>query len=224
MPLLSAFVQEAHIVISNKSFEDLYNGETLQLLLEYPGTARYVLKLEIRVPEPSFSFNCFSASPQLTRLQSLTILTLNSTGLYHIIYWQCFPSPTQHSLLNLMHLPTLTHLDVRRITYYPKSNLIVCSNVEHLSLHRLDIIGASSPLCCQSVKLQTLDISVPALKSLMRLEETCSDGRLVLDFTGLVKLPIALGGLETHVAPPIIKHIFRKIERLRDVSFQVDGM
>ena len=122
-----------------------------------------------------------------------------------------------------MHLPTLTHLDVSRISSFPKSNLIVWANVKHLSVHDLDIIDdevASSLLCRKPLKLQTLHISIKNPRLI--LEATCSDGCPFLDLTGLEKVSIDLA--KASGAIPIIKDIFRRIQRLRDVSLRIDGM
>ena len=138
-----------------------YDGEAFrQLLLESPDIVRYVLKLKIYIEPSNKHFRCFLSFPvsPLTRLQSLTI---SYTGLY--LEWGKYPSSTQRSLLNLMHLPTLTHLDMNRISGFPISNLNTCTNIKHLFLHEVDIIddeATSSPSWCRkSMKLQTLHIS-----------------------------------------------------------------
>ena len=136
-----------------------YNGEAFeQLLLESPDIARYVRKLEIYI-EP-LSDNHFPVS-HLTRLQSLIILY---SGTCIRQKWGELPSSTQCSLMNLMYLPTLTHLDVECISDFPISNLIVCTNIKHLFLRHVDIIDDEAtplPLCRKSIKLQTLHISIP---------------------------------------------------------------
>ena len=138
-----------------------YNGEAFgQLLLESPNIARYVLKLKIYMKQFNKPFRPFLSFPvsQLTRLQSLTILY---SGIY--LKWGELPSSTQRSIVNLMHLPTLTHLDVERILGFPISNLNGCTNIKHLFLRELHIIddeATSLPLCPKSMKLHTLHISI----------------------------------------------------------------
>ena len=133
-----------------------------QLLLESPDIARYVRKLKIWIyNKPSnILFLSFPVS-QLTRLHSLTI-PYTVTGKY--VEWGKLPSSTQCSLLNLMHLPTLTHLDVAGISGFPISNLNGCTKIKHLFLREFDSIddeATSLPLCRKSMKLQTLHISIP---------------------------------------------------------------
>ena len=138
-----------------------YDGKAFgQLLLESPDIARYVRKLKVCMEQSNKhcrSFRSFRVS-QLTRLQSLSYLGFG-------LEWGELSSPTQHSLVNLMHLPTLTHLDVERISGFPISNLNGCTNIKHLFLRRVDIIddeATSSPLCRKSMKLQSLHISIPS--------------------------------------------------------------
>ena len=142
-----------------------YNDEEfVPLILENPDITRYVRKLEIYIEQFNKlhfrSFLFFSVS-HLTGLQSLII---SYTGYYMRLEWGELPSSTQCSLVNLMHLPTLTHLDVKNISGFPISNLNVCTNIKHLFLRRVDIIddeAPSLPLCRKSIKLQTLHISIP---------------------------------------------------------------
>ena len=106
-----------------------------QLLLKNPGIARYIHELNVfieRRPAIDSKYFLEPVSRQLTRLQSLTIST---PGRWYQGSWHQLSSSTQCSLLNLMHLPTLTHLNVKHISNFPKSNLIVWTNVKHLSLH-----------------------------------------------------------------------------------------
>ena len=141
-----------------------YNGEAFkQLLPESPDIARYICKLKIYIESSNKHFRSFLSFPvsQLTRLHSLTI-PYTVTGKY--VEWGKIPSSTQCSLLNLMHLPTLTHLDVAGISGFPISNLNGCTKIKHLFLREFDIIddeATSLPLCRKSMKLQTLHISIP---------------------------------------------------------------
>ena len=148
-----------------------YNGEAFkQLLSESPDIARYICKLKIYIESSNKHFRSFLSFPvsQLTRLQSLII-----SGFYlewgSYLEWGNFPSSTQHSLLNLMHLPTLTHLDMDRISGFPISNLNACTNIKHLFLRELGIIddeATSLPLYRKSTKLQTLHISLGTPRSI----------------------------------------------------------
>ena len=212
------------IDIGEKPLKYRNDDEALwQLLLETPDIARYVHKLKICARPYEHKSKCFlePVSPQLTGLQSLTIFNSN---LWHPMLWSKLSSSSQRSLLNLMHLPTLTHLDVSRISSFPKSNLIFWANVKHLSAHDLDILDdgvASSPLCRKPLELQTLHISINDPRLLI-LEATCSDGRPFLDLTGLEKVSIDFSMADGPA--PIIQDIFRKARRLRDVSLRIDGM
>ena len=110
-----------------------YDGEAFgQLFLESPDIARYVRKLKIYIKGCDKHFLSFPVSP-LTRLQSLSYSGFD-------LEWGDLSSPIQRSLVNLMHLLTLTHLDVERISGFSISNLNVCTNIKHLFLCEFDII------------------------------------------------------------------------------------
>ena len=210
------------IKISSPESLDIYNGEAFgRLLLERPGIAICVYKLKICIEQPDSESKYFleQVSRQLTRLQSLTI----SHSMHgNQMYWHNISSSTQSSLLNLMHLPTLTHLDIRCITSFPKSGLIACTNVKHFCAHRLyirDDEAQSSP-SHKPLKLQSFNVLLRFPRSLILLEAMCSDGRPVLDFTDLEKIYIDFEWVDG----TIIKNILKKCQQLRDISLRIDGM
>ena len=145
------------------------NDAFRQLLLESPDIARYIRKLKIYIHiyiKPLNERFIFPVS-QLTRLQSLTAHIVIGSNLE----WGNFPSSIQRSLLNLMHLSTLTHLDLARIPGFPISNLNGCTNIKHLFLRKVDTIddeATSLPLCRKSMKLQTLHISLDTPRSIFQ--------------------------------------------------------
>ena len=204
------------INICGRPSKQISNGEVFgQLLLKNPCIARYVRKLTIYIVQREFESNGFLelVPPQLTRLQSLSIAYGNNVD------WHDFSSSIRHLLLNFMRLPTVTYVDLREILSFPTSDLVVCTNVKHLSVCGFEILddeASSSPLCRKSMKLRTLDISIRTSKSLVLLEATYSDGRPVLDLTDLETVSIVL---EEAVQ---IKGISKKIPRLRDAS--ISGM
>ena len=144
----------------NMGFPRNYDkGEAFgRLLLESPDIAIYVRKLKIYIKSSNSHFLVSFPVLPLTMLQSLTISYCGYP--YLVADWAKLPSSTQRSFVNLMHLPTLTHLDLKRISGFPISN--ICTNIKHLFLRELDIIddeATSLPLWRKSMKLQTLHIS-----------------------------------------------------------------
>ena len=182
------------------------------LLTQNHSISRYLHKLKICIRQPDVYHLFEPTSRLLSRLQSLTISNPSC------IHWNDFSVSTRNLLLNLIRIPSLTHLDV--ISSFPKSNLFNWTNVKHLSIKAFDIEdnGNEAVYSSVTVKLWTLHISIISPISFKFLEEKCSDGRLIIDLTDLEKLSIDLTG----AAP--IKDIFGKIQRLRDVSVQIHGM
>ena len=197
------------IQIGGESFKQ---PDAFGLLLKNHSISRYLRKLKISIRQ-SDAYHIFEPTSRLLpRLQSLTISNGGS------IHWNEFSASTGNLLLNLMRLPSLTHLDVKGISSFPISNLIDWTNVKHLSVKAFYIEDNDNEAVSSSVKLQTLHISMTSPISLKFLEAKCSDGCPIIDLTDLEKLSIDLIG----EAP--LKDIFVKIQRLRDVSLQIDGM
>ena len=137
-----------------------------RLLLKTPAIAKYVRHLNICIIRQDIIRRSYAGSGylfgqvprQLTRLQSLTI--------WHSHYphndWNNNSSSMQRSLLNLMHLPTLSHLNLRWISNFPISELITCTNLKHLSVEEFHITGedeqAASLLLHKPIQLQSFHI------------------------------------------------------------------
>jgi hypothetical protein len=95
-----------------------------------------------------------------------------------------------------VHLPTVSHLDLRWIDNFHISNPITCTNIKHLSVTALN------------------DITYDALHLLAAKR---LDGRPMLDFTGLVKICVRFHWIDAAVP---IRKIFRKTQRLTDIALE----
>jgi len=198
-----------------------------RLLLETPAIAKYIRHLDIRIMRQEIICRPYAGSEylfgqvprQLTRLQSLAIWPSH----YPHNDWNNNSSSMQRSLLNLMHLPTLSHLNLGWISNFPISDLITCTNLKHLSVQEFHITGedeqAASSLLHKPIQLQAFHISI--LKSgpeaLRLLTVRCSDGRPVLDIVGLKKIGVGVHNIE-HVHP--IREIFRISQQLTDIRIE----
>lgn len=195
-----------------------------QFLLESPGIARYIRQLKICILdswEPEFRYAFAYFPRELTRLQSLQIYYP-----YSAVGWDQIPLSMQSLLLNIMHLPTLSHLHMARIEHFPISNLINCTDIKHLSVDSLCITGehdqAVYSLLQKPMHLQTLDLKLTdPRRSLDLLAAKCSDGRPFLNFTGLKKISILVNFLRSWSVVPI-QEIFRHTRQLEDIH--IEGM
>jgi hypothetical protein len=123
-----------------------------------------------------------------------------------------------------MHLPTLTHLDLKGIKSFPISDLITCSNLQHLSTNGLLIAdkndAALSSLLHKPIQLHEFDITLtPEVLGLLDLK--CSDGRPVLDFTFLEKICIAIGWIDCDGDETIALDILNGTQQLKDISLTI---
>ncbi|KAF8805740.1 hypothetical protein BYT27DRAFT_7339600 [Phlegmacium glaucopus] len=198
-----------------------------ELLLTTPGIAGYIHKLRIFIVNPDIeSRYFFSRVPQqLTSLQSLTV----SNSFYSVLDWNLVSSSMHRSLLDLMHLPTLKYLHLGKMKNFLISDLIPCSNLKHLSVHELCIVSvsedgdaddgaASSSLCHKPLQLQVFDLQTDSLEDLKLLEAKFSDGRPILDFTGMEKLFINFGWPGAAVP---LQEIFKRSRELQDIHLKV---
>ena len=197
-----------------------------QLVLGTPEVARSIRHLYIVILDPhSQSVHLFDQVPQhLARLQSLTFWRSDSWDVPDVD-WKNISSSMQRSLLNLVHIPTLSHLKLGWINNFPISDLNTCTNLKQLSAEAIYIqVGtgehdesASSLLSHKPMQLQELDIKIFKMSNdLSLLTARRPDGRTVLDFSGLEKISVtffvALYAVRT-------REIFRMTEQLTEVRF-----
>ncbi|KAF8804781.1 hypothetical protein BYT27DRAFT_7193836 [Phlegmacium glaucopus] len=108
------------------------------------------------------------------------------------------------------------------------SDLIPCSNLKHLSVDELSIASedgdaddgaASSSLYHKPLQPQMFDLQTYSLEDLKLLESKFSDGRPILDFTGMEKLVI---NFHWPGAAVPLQEIFKRSRELRDIHLKVD--
>ena len=194
-----------------------------QLLLESPVIGQYVRELHIDIIQESHSWPPYSfeqAPRHLKKLNSLNVdlacyLPTNSRD------WNNFPSSIQRSLLNLMNLPTLHHLELSGMENFPISNLIPGPYLTDLSAANLDISAehgeaASSPLQ-EPMQLEVLDIEISSSQMLSLLAARCPDGRPLLDLTGIKTINIRFGlDFDWREGASPTRDIFRQAQRVTD--------
>lgn len=123
----------------------------------------------------------------------------------------------QHSLLNLIHHPTLSHLKLRYLDF-PTCNLTNL-NIKHLSVDSLNITGEDDDTASllKPIQLQAFDIGAWDPSYLRLLAARCSDGRPVLDFTDLEKACVNFHGVDA-VVPT--REILGGSEKLADIRLK----
>lgn len=214
-----------HVIITNTGMRYAHRSEEFGYLLrDTPVIARYIRRLEIRLyivhPQPTVLYFPGCIPRLLTRLQLLVLVNEQREDPWYIKNWNSIPPLIQHSLLSLMHLPTLNSLDLKWIDNFPISSLITCTNIKHLSAQRLNITGENDdtafPLSYNPMQLQSFEISLRYPEQLRLLAARCLDGRPVLDFTGLEKIIVRFPKAEMDPVVPI-QDVFRRTQQLTDI-------
>lgn len=213
------------ITIKTDSTRPSIKQPTVEAFLETPAIAKYVRQLTISItqqPHSDYEYSFDQVVRQLTRLQSLTI-SLSYQPEYGAtsIDWNNLSSSMKRLLLNLMHLPTLTHLGLEAIKNFPISNFTTCANLKHLSLQELYITGEHDEVVSHKpIQLQSLDVEIRGSKMPALLAAKFPDGRPVIDLTDLEKIIIDFHDDWRNTAVPT-REIFKRAQRLRDIS--LDG-
>jgi hypothetical protein len=214
-----------HVIITNTGMRYAHRSEEFGYLLrDTPVIARSIRRLKIRLdivhPQPTVLYFPGYIPRLLTRLQSLVLVNEQREDPWYIKNWNSIPPLIQHSLLSLMHLPTLNSLDLIWIDNFPISSLAACTNIKHLSAQRLNITGENDDtafsLSHKPMQLQSFEISLRYPEQLRLLAARCLDGRPVLDFTGLEKIIVRSPKAEMDPVVPI-QDVFKQTQQLTDI-------
>ena len=191
------------------------------LALSSPHTdiPKYIRRLEYQVYGHTLFPNHTALLERISFLQSFT-LTAFSAFDFHWIYMD---TSARSTFLNLMHLPTLTHLYLQCIPDFIVSDLFSCANLKHLQLVS---VGITDEAPCTFLPSESDNFIVPRIQeysfrgysaeATMRLSTAkLVDGRFALDFTNLKKLSVILGSDEDVKATLSLLRKSRQVEELQ---------
>ena len=99
------------------------------LLSKNPDIARYVRSLNYRMYHPNRDYE-LNILEMLKDRSSLRSIELSSPRLE----WNSFPESIRSSLVSLIQLPTVTHLNIDSFRWFPATVLSSCSNLIDLQL------------------------------------------------------------------------------------------
>ena len=168
-----------------------------RLLQETPEIADYIRKLNYIIIYTDFEL---ATSPsiqaiqeslkQISRLEFLTVR--QATSLYP---WSS--NPIRPALLQLLHLPTLTHFKATNLIDFVVSDLIPCINLKYLDIgfHLIETAKPTFPSALpeHSIQLNEFIAGIGTPTVVMKL---CTaqrpDGRPIIDFGSLSKITVAL--------------------------------
>ena len=166
----------------------------IKLVKSRPNVVKYIRELTYNIQIPSYPSTTFnndgrilsSMLPNLLRtISHLNCLTITASQLD----WNLLDSSLTSALLYLMHLPTINHIDLSYIQYFPLSSFIPSVN-----LHRLDIScmshfdGPEDEVVIQSEmmsKIREFHTSASLALTTRLLYAKNQDGQPAFDFTDL---------------------------------------
>jgi hypothetical protein len=194
----------------------------LTLLSPKTDIPKYIRKLEYHLRGNTL----FTIHPALlARISCLQTLIFRYSEDLGTFNWIEIDSSLRSALVNLMHLPTLTHLRLIHINHFPASHLFSCTSLKYLQLDYVDIADESP---CTLLPSELDIVTVPRIQeyTVKRSANTTMalstaklvDGRVALDFTNLKILSVDLEANEDVEAARHLLKEFKQVEELR-----VDG-
>jgi hypothetical protein len=189
---------------------EIHRNQYLALLSPHTDIPKYIRRLKCHLGL-IYRFDDMPPTihPELLeRISFLRSLTLDGT-VFHwgmgSINWIQMDTVMRSTVLRLMHLPTLTHLDIKN---FHVSDLFSCTSLKHLSFDCVRITDEPSTFLPSEPDI----VTVPRIQEYsVRRSAKCTtrlsaaklvDGRLVLDFTNLKILFISLEMEEDIEAAP----------------------
>jgi hypothetical protein len=127
-----------HLFSSLRLHGELESECFSDLLSKNPDIVRYVRSLNYAVydrPIYDHELNILDMLKEHSSLQSIELLSPPG----FILDWRNFPESIRSSLVCLIQLPTVTHLDIQSFKGFPATALSRCSNLIDLQLARLEI-------------------------------------------------------------------------------------
>ncbi|KAF8966544.1 hypothetical protein BDZ97DRAFT_2073981 [Flammula alnicola] len=185
-----------------------------RLLSKTPEIAYYIRKLDYNIVLQDFtSPSTQGCLKRISRLQFLRV--------WHYGRWKFDWSSNRlrPALLHLLHLPTLTHLDVFAIDNFVLSDLTPCVNLKRLDIGQSTTVAAentfSATLPDHSIRLNEF---VARIRTAMAIMKICTaqrpDGQPLIDFSSLTNITITL---EKHDDIEASQELFKRCGQLTDV-------
>jgi len=165
-----------------------------RLLRETPKIADCIRKLDYTILTADLTSTSIQESlKRISRLEFLSVQYQDWPGLD----WS--NNRIRPTLLHLLHLPSLTHFKMSRITDFVVSDLIPCVNLKYLDIGAFTTVAAASETTFQanlyehSIQLREYVSGVGTSAIIMKL---CSarrpDGQPIIDFGSLSKITVTL--------------------------------
>ena len=178
-----------HLFSSLNLHSELNSERFSDLLSKNPDIARYVTSLNYRVYNPISDHKFNSILDILKKHSSLKSIQLSSPG---YLYWNAFPESIRSSLIFLIQLPTVSHLDLKDFKEFPVTALLGCSNLIDLHLQRIEFTLPEVSQVILNSRIST-PVSLGITKEIYGLailqnSESLVEGGPIVDFSRLQKV------------------------------------
>ena len=206
-------------VVLNDQVGSSHNTHAFERLLrETPEIADHIRKLHYingiaDLPRPSIQ-------ESLKRISKLKFLTVWQHHTIRRLGWS--NNPIRPALLQLLHLPTLTHFQVTRVRDFVVSDLIPCVNLKYLNIGNFTTVAAENlntfPATLPEYSIQ-LNEFVPRARTSTAIMKLCTaqrpDGQPIIDFGSLSKITVSF---EKPNEGEASQELFRRCHSLTNVS------
>ena len=119
---------------------ELYSERFSDLLSKNPDIAHYVTRLfySVYIPVSDHELNIVNMLKEHASLKSIQLLSRDPSLRPFKLDWNDLSESIRSSLIFLIQLPTITHLDINDFKEFPETVLSGCSNLIDLQLQRLE--------------------------------------------------------------------------------------
>ena len=199
-------IPELHVASSKKGF--------VKLLRSRPDVVNYIRKLTYEV---GFTYSSSSESEDDRILSNFlrTISRLNCLKITGVAYhqdWNTLDSSLTSAFLDLIHLPTINHIDLSCIRNFPLSSLTSSINLHRLDIYHLRLDSPEIVVLLEMMpkirEFQVLDSSRVATKL---LHAKTQDGRPAFNFMDLRRFSTTFNGFKDQ---QIIRYLLQNAKLL----------
>ncbi|KDR66871.1 hypothetical protein GALMADRAFT_258745 [Galerina marginata CBS 339.88] len=189
----------------------------IRLLSTTPEIADHIRKLVCCITREEFDRQ--SLPGVLEKINKLEFLSIRWPGLER--RWN--HNPLRPALLHLLHLPTLVHLELRKIEDFEVLDFLPCTNLKELDFSVVKAVeseGASYLTCSEDpIRLRRFSAGWQWSTTISKLCRTIRpDGRLIIDFANVTSVSFHLYERDEHDAAA---EFFKHCEQVTDVVLHV---
>ena len=197
----------------------------VELLESSPDVVKYIRKLTYIISRNyGFTYDYdrllsvifLDSFPKISRLNCLAISAAN-------LNWNKLDSSVTSALIRLMHLPTINHIDLSYIQYFPLFSLTLSVNLHRLDISHLKLYNPHeddfSEIVVEMIpKIREFHTSGSSQVTTKLLDAERQDGQPAFNFMDLKRLSMTLDGF---VNKRNIEYLFQNAKLLEELHLSV---